>query len=46
MFAVLKLKHLSEYKGPSISTYSQESEDGNRYDLKNDEFMLAFAIED
>ena len=45
VFAQMKLKHILEYKSPSITTNSHSIEEGARYDAQRDDFVMAFGIE-
>ena len=34
-----------EYKSPSISSYKRDIEEGQRFDIQRDDFILAFGLE-
>ena len=46
-FAMLKLKHMVEFKNPSIATFDQEIEasQDNSFRLDDSSFMFAFGID-
>ena len=44
IFALLKLKHLREYKSPSITSYKQSIEKDYRLATDREEFQMAFSI--
>ena len=45
MFGILKLQHLIEKKNPTINTNISPLEAGVKYNIDQDEFMMAFTAE-